>query len=178
MLDKKSNSIRRGIVVIGLLIMSTLILAISVSAEGNPVWVDDDANPGWYNETHVQTIQEAINNVTEGGTIYVWNGTYYENVIVNKSITIEANLSVVLDGIANYGMSITVNNTVIQNITITNSSVGIYIFNSSWMLHYITLNNLTICNSTTGIYFDIVSYCNITTCNIYPEIINMKNRLD
>ena len=166
MLDEKSNSIKRGIVVIGLLIMSTLILAISVSAEGNPVWVDDDANPGWYNETHVQTIQEGIDNVTEGGTIYVWNGNYSENVIVNKSITLEANLSVFLDGNADYGMNITVNNTLIQNITITNSSVGIYIYNSSWMLRYITLNNLTVCNSTTGIFFDNGSYCNITNCNI------------
>jgi len=48
---------------------------------GNPisydtVYVDDDAPAGWYDATHVHTIQEGINNVSDGGTVYVWNGTY------------------------------------------------------------------------------------------------------
>jgi len=34
------------------------------------------------------TIQEAINNANEGDIIYVRNGTYYENVIVNKTVSL------------------------------------------------------------------------------------------
>ncbi|MCK5560786.1 MAG: right-handed parallel beta-helix repeat-containing protein, partial [Thermoplasmata archaeon] len=36
-------------------------------------------------------IQDAIDNATDGDTIYVYNGTYYENVIVNKSVSIIGN---------------------------------------------------------------------------------------
>ena len=37
------------------------------------------------------TIQDAINNASSGDTIYVWAGTYYENVVVNKTLTIIGN---------------------------------------------------------------------------------------
>ncbi len=35
------------------------------------------------------TIQEAINNANSGDTIFVRNGTYYENVVVNKPLTLK-----------------------------------------------------------------------------------------
>jgi parallel beta-helix repeat protein len=44
--------------------------------------VDDDGPADF------RTIQEAINNASAGDTIFVHNGTYYENVIINKSITL------------------------------------------------------------------------------------------
>ena len=50
------------------------------------IYVDDDADPGWYDATHVKTIQEGIDNASSGDTVFVYNGTYYENVVVNKSI--------------------------------------------------------------------------------------------
>ena len=98
MFGEKSCFVMRGIVAVGILFIAIVILAIGVSADGNPVYVDDDANLGWYNATQVRTIQEGINNVSAGGTVYVWDGTYCENVIVNKSVTLEANSSSVLDG--------------------------------------------------------------------------------
>ncbi len=54
------------------------------------VYVDDDFNasiPGWQYD-HFDKIQDGINAVAEGGTVYVFNGTYYENVIVNKTINL------------------------------------------------------------------------------------------
>jgi len=60
---------------------------ISISLFGNEfVYVDDDADSSWYNETHVKTIQEGINNVSTGGTVFVYNGTYYENPVISKSL--------------------------------------------------------------------------------------------
>ena len=174
MFGEKSCFVRREIVIVGFLLIATVILAIGVTADGNPVWVDDDADSGWYNDTHVKTIQEGINNVTQGGTVYVWNGTYCENVIVNKSITLEANSSSVLDGIGGYGMNITVNNTVVKNITVTNCTLinppndfgsGVYIHNSSCMLHNVTLSNVAVNGSIIGLYASHVTQCNILQCN-------------
>ena len=34
------------------------------------------------------SIQEAIDNASSGDTIYVWEGEYFENIVVNKSISL------------------------------------------------------------------------------------------
>jgi len=54
--------------------------------EDNEIYVDDNANSSWYDATHVKTINEGICNVSAGGTVLVFNGTYYENIIVNKPV--------------------------------------------------------------------------------------------
>ena len=76
------------------------------------VYVDDDALVGWYDGSHVHTIPEAIANVSRGGLVYIYNGTYKNptttapgpagstaNVIVYKNITIqgESQVSTILD---------------------------------------------------------------------------------
>ena len=45
-------------------------------------------------------IQSAIDNASDGDTVYVFNGTYYENVIVDKSIVLvgEDRNSTIIDG--------------------------------------------------------------------------------
>jgi hypothetical protein len=40
------------------------------------LWVDDDADPGWYNSTHFDNIPYAIDTIFNNGTIHVYNGTY------------------------------------------------------------------------------------------------------
>jgi len=57
------------------------------------VWVDDDFGdgmPGW-NTTRFDTIQAAVENVSGDGTVYVWAGTYVENVDVGRAMTIIGN---------------------------------------------------------------------------------------
>ena len=84
----------------------------SINADDMPsvVYVDDDFDEsveGW-NETCFSSIQAAINATKENGTVYVYDGIYYENIILNKklnligknkpiikSIVMEANGSVV-----------------------------------------------------------------------------------
>jgi parallel beta-helix repeat protein len=54
------------------------------------VWVDDDfdeTTPGWGMD-HFATIQDGIDAVEESGTVYVYNGVYYENIVVNKGINL------------------------------------------------------------------------------------------
>jgi len=56
--------------------------------------VDDDGG-----QDH-QTIQAAIDNASTGDTIYVWAGTYNENVVVNTTVTLIGNGSAdtIIDG--------------------------------------------------------------------------------
>jgi len=63
------------------------------------------------------TIQEAINNANEGDTIFVRNGTYYENVVVNKTVSLvgENRETTIIDG----GGTGRVVHIVVDNVNIT-----------------------------------------------------------
>ena len=103
----------------------------TIPGEGFDVWVDDDAPPGWYDATHVHTIQEGVDNVTDGGIVHVYDGDYNENVIVNKSVTIQAASTPVVDGMGGTGFNITANNVTIEGFNITNSTIGIKCYYAS-----------------------------------------------
>ena len=149
----------------------------SFTAENAPTeyYVDDDADSSWYNFSHVRTIQEGIDNASAGNTVYVWDGTYTENVVVNKSVTIEANSSAVLDGLGTgNGLQITVSNVTVQNLTVTDCSSGnhdspssgIYLYNSTNTIENVTLTNITVNNSQLGVYTVGVTQSNISQCNL------------
>ena len=81
-----------GLIGIGIAIA---ILAMNANAIVTPseVWVDDDfdsSTPGWGYD-HFDTIQKGVDNVSAGGIVHVWNGTYNENVDVGKTVTIIGN---------------------------------------------------------------------------------------
>ncbi len=66
------------------------------------VYVDDDYNSstnGWGYD-HFDRIQDAVDAVEENGTVHVKNGIYYENVAINKSITLMGNnrSTTIIDG--------------------------------------------------------------------------------
>jgi len=91
------------------------------------VYVDDDAPAGWYDASHVHTIQEGINNVSEEGTVYVWNGTY-SYAYINKNISLIGNTSnsVIIDaGQNSYGIRLGVSGYELHDIEVS----GIYITN-------------------------------------------------
>lgn len=70
------------------------------------------------------TIQEAINNASEGDTVYVSAGTYYEHLIVNKAISLvgENNTTTIIDG-SNGGtvVRITANDVNVSDFKLQNS---------------------------------------------------------
>jgi nitrous oxidase accessory protein len=68
-------------IMLTLLLTSMLTLAFNiqpVKTEPSTIIVPDN----------YPTIQEAINNANEGDIIFVRNGTYYENLVVNKTVTL------------------------------------------------------------------------------------------
>jgi len=95
-----------------LLLIAMLTLAFNiqpVKAEPIMITVPDD----------YPTIQEAINHAGSGDTVYVRVGIYYENVVVNKTVTLigEDKSSTIIDG-----------NGTGTVVTITANSVNISVF--------------------------------------------------
>jgi len=114
-------------------------------------------------------IQDLIDNANPGDTIYIHNGTYYENIIINKSINLigENKLTTIIDGsgigdvvyvsadwvnISGFtirngggaGIDIDSNYNTIQNNTISNNNCGIYLIGACFnnlMDNNITSNN-------------------------------------
>jgi len=73
------------------------------------------------------SIQSAINNATSGDTIFVGQGIYYENIVVNKSISLigENRSTTIIDGSGLRSViKISGNRVEISGFTLRNSGVG------------------------------------------------------
>jgi len=158
-----------AITIVGMLLLSNLMITSSVIADhGNIIYVDDDNTVGPWNGTQehpYQHIQDAINseNTSEDDTIFVYNGTYYENVIINKSINLvgeDKGITVVNASGGLYAFNISVDHANISGFTIKNAFSGIKITNSS---DNIIANNI-IRENLIGLEIDFSSN-NIVTVN-------------
>ena len=111
---------------------------------GGMIEVDDDADPDWYDATHVKTIQEGVNNASIGDTVFVYNGTYAK-VTVNKRVDLvgESKEGVIVDG----------GNEAYDVVKV--------------VANYVNITTFSVAN---GIYFSIklgASYAIIANCNLY-----------
>jgi len=145
--------------------VSFLILTAFASvSEAKTIYVPDD----------YARIQWAVDSASIGDTIIVRDGTYYENVVVNKKLTIKSEngsaycivdgggstvFTLEADGIrikefsitgGSYGIYIrSNNNNIISNNTISSNNDGIYLMNSN---NNIISNNLISSNNDYGIH--------------------------
>ena len=131
------------------------------------IYVDDDADPSWYDATHVKTITEGITNATAGDTVYVYNGTYYEKVTVNKQVGLvgESRENVIVDGSGSGNVvKVTVSDVSVDTFTMTNGSYGIYISK----VPDINIVNCDVHDvSSYGIYATECPGTSIENCNVY-----------
>jgi hypothetical protein len=79
--------------------------------------------------TDYPTIQQAIDNASAGDTIYVYNGTYAENLIIPTNLTLigEGRDVTVIDGRGADCIRVTAADVEIKGFTIYNGSAGIYV---------------------------------------------------
>jgi parallel beta-helix repeat protein len=132
-LSKRRKDMKRlvsGIILV-LLLVSMLALAFNIrpiKAEPGSWTVDDDGPADFHN------IQEAIDAANDGDTVFVKAGTYYENVVVNKSVSIIGeNRDITIINGNQKGAAVTVtmkSNVTISNFTIMNATTGIALYES------------------------------------------------
>ncbi|MEA2054570.1 MAG: PKD domain-containing protein [Candidatus Thermoplasmatota archaeon] len=130
------------------------------------VWVDDDYNvatPGWKID-HFDDVQEAIDNLSEGGKCYVYPGSY-NGCAIEKGITLIGEHGAVINS-DNDGIFINADNVDVRGFSISANNNGIKIQNS---------NNANIidCNAGYGIFglYAVNSFnCNIENSSFYENI--------
>lgn len=123
-----------------------------------------------YVPTNFTTIQSAINNAIAGTVIYVLNGTYHEDLIINKSISligINRDTTIIVGYQANYVLSVTAANVQINNLTIMKTGIstdesGIRLSSSG---NVVTHNNITNKNADSGIFL-YLSTNNVISNNV------------
>ncbi|UCG68337.1 MAG: right-handed parallel beta-helix repeat-containing protein [Thermoplasmata archaeon] len=69
--------------VFGLIVIVDVTLDFSIRVGGSTLYVNITGSGGAYT-----SIQDAINDSKDGDTVFVYNGTYYENVVVNRTINL------------------------------------------------------------------------------------------
>jgi parallel beta-helix repeat protein len=106
------------------------------------------------------TIQEAINAANEGDIIYVRFGTYRENIVLNKSLTIigEDRYITVISGNEGSIVNITANNANLTGFTIKGGEVGIIVLD----VLNVTINKNRVLNNLYGLAVVNSTQCTIT----------------
>jgi parallel beta-helix repeat protein len=153
-----------------LLLTSLLTLVFKIPlVKGNPmtIYVDDDNITGPWEGTMehpYRNISNGIEHASFGDTIFIYNGTYYEQVVVNKTVSLvgENINTTIIDGSMNapYGyplVFVTADNVTISGLTMQNCSgpshdiinvAGIMI---AWSRGCVVQDNL-IMNNDVGIF--------------------------
>ncbi|MCK4482758.1 right-handed parallel beta-helix repeat-containing protein, partial [Candidatus Bathyarchaeota archaeon] len=121
-------------------------------SEGYPVYVK------------YSSIQEAINNANPGDTLYISSGTYYENVAINKSLSLfgENAENTTIDGSGTtHAVHITARNVVIAGFTAQNAGDSNAI--NVWHSNNIVVSNNRILSSRQGV--QLVHSYNVSVAN-------------
>jgi parallel beta-helix repeat protein len=126
------------------MMLGLIVIVIDLTPPARAVTITVDDSGG---ADHL-TIQAAVNAANPGDTVYVYNGTYYENVAIGKNITLmgESREKTIVDG-----------GVVSDVLYVSSDSVNITGFNIT--------NSRTMLTSA-GITLDGVQYCNIYKNNL------------
>lgn len=118
-------------IMLALLLIGMLTLAFNIQpVKAEPkTWIVDDNGPADFSK-----IQDAVNAANPKDIIYVKNGTYYENVGLNKTVSLvgENNETAIIDanGTSN-AIYVTAHLVTIKGFTVRNASTGIFLDGSA-----------------------------------------------
>ena len=163
----------------------SLIILLFQTSFLNPKTIKTYSTPDVINVPNdYKTIQEAINAANPGDTIFVENGTYYEHILINKSVILigENPKNTIIDGqgmempiIRITAANVTISNFTITNTTKTKETYGIMIYRTE----NITLTNNLIKETYWGICLDNSDKCkiinNTITNNIWGAVFRIES---
>lgn len=144
-------------------------------SNNNIIYVDDDNIYGPWDGTFehpYRTINDGVYNATDGDTIYVFNGIYFENITIDKWITLlgESENETIIDGLYHeFVLLLTEDNIAIKNFTIKNS--GGYKDNAGIKVNS-NKNSISDCiiyRTKTGIYFYNTNHNEIISCTFHTN---------
>lgn len=139
---------------VDILIAFSIILGVvnepKASFIGNTLYVGGNGGNNY------SKIQDAMNNASNGDTIFVYSGIYYENVVIDKSISLigENKETTIIDG-SNAGdvALVTANGVTVQEFTIRNSGK----LNAGVKMSFANDNSIYNCNISNN-YYGIYAY--------------------
>jgi len=135
-----------SLVIITILVLSTVYITKIDEAKGTNVAILYVGGSGPGNYT---TIQDAIDNASDGYTVFVFNGIYYENVAVDKQLNLigESKNDTIIDaGGSGSAVRVSADWVKISDFTLQNSGNGWYtagiLLSSSSNYNTITKNKI------------------------------------
>jgi parallel beta-helix repeat protein len=122
------------------------------------------SGPGNYTK-----IQDAIDDASDGDTVFVYNGTYYENLLIKKEISLigeDKNITII-NGLENnsviciYWDSVTISEFTIQSSGLTEHwlDAGIEV---DYYSCYVRISNNIVKKNPTGVLLFCTGWCNVT----------------
>ena len=145
---KINNSVKT--LFIGLVFIYYIIGNV-VCCQGSQIIILKNNGESYKNYTK---IQYAIDSASDGDTIYISNGTYHENLIINKSISIigenRENTIIKGDG-TEILIHVSEKNVNISRITFINGNIGIYVKGRNNVLSNTSISNVSLLNNNVSI---------------------------
>ena len=150
------------LVILMLFLLTTVSFTMAIN-ETKTLYVDDDGT------AEFTSIQDAIEASSQGDTIFVYSGTYHENLQIDKTLTLtgEEKSSTIISGLG-YGnvVNITADSVVMQGFFVTDGirwGSGIFVHDTV----DVSIINCTIAfNNGIGVELDLTKHAQVLNCVI------------
>ncbi|UCG68392.1 MAG: right-handed parallel beta-helix repeat-containing protein, partial [Thermoplasmata archaeon] len=151
---------------LSLILMMSVVVFVDVSMDltlnvgGTTLYVNTTGSDGAYT-----SIQDAINDSKIGDTVFVYNGTYYENVVVNKTINLTGenrDYTIVDGGGIGKVIHITIDFVNVTQLTLTGAGSNYKDAGISVDSDYNTISNNNVSNNTFGIFLNYSNENNLS----------------
>jgi len=146
LLRKTVSGIMLTLLLIGMLTFAFNIQP--VKAEPKTIYVNGDNSVGPWDGTPehpYQNITSGLEHAVDYDTVFVYSGTYYEHVTVDKALSLvgeDKSNSIIDGGGTGTALNIASNDTIVANFTIRNANVGIAFYHTwGWIFENRFLSN-------------------------------------